>query len=69
MPNSIDTKEPLAALDGRVGGVLWAVSAHDGKKLAESRLDAPPVFDGLIAAGGRLYLSLTDSRVICLGAK
>jgi hypothetical protein len=69
MPDSVDPKDPLAALEGRAGGVLWAVSALDGKKLAECRLNAPPVFDGLIAADGCLYLSLTDSRVICLGGK
>ena len=44
---------------------MWAVSAADGKKLAEQKLDSPPVFDGLIAAGGRLYLATTDGRVLC----
>jgi hypothetical protein len=69
IPDSIDREDPLAALEGRAGGVMWAVSTRDGSKLAEYRLDAPPVFDGLITADGRLYLSLTDSRVICLGGK
>jgi len=32
----------------------WAVSAADGKKQAECRLDAPPVFDGMAAANGCL---------------
>jgi len=27
------------------------------------------VFDGLIAADGCMYLSLTDGRVVCLGEK
>jgi outer membrane protein assembly factor BamB len=67
MPDRVDPKDPPAALEGRAGGVLWAVSALDGRTLAECRLDAPPVFDGLIAADGRLYLSLTDGRVVCLG--
>ena len=69
MPDSVIPEDPLAALEGRAGGVLWVVSALDGKKLAECRLDAPPVFDGLIAAEGRLYLSLADGRVVCLGGK
>ncbi len=63
------SKDPLAALEGRAGGVLWAVSALDGRKLAECRLEAPPVFDGHIAAKGCLYLSLADGRVICIGGK
>jgi hypothetical protein len=28
-----------------------------------------PRFDGLIAAGGRLYLSTADGTVVCLGAE
>ena len=35
------------AYDGRMGGVLWAVSAKDGKKLAEYKLEAPPIWDSM----------------------
>jgi hypothetical protein len=28
---------------------------------------AAPVFDGMAAAGGRLYLSTVDGAVVCLG--
>jgi hypothetical protein len=55
-----------AAFRGEGGAVLWALSAGDGKKLTELELASPPVFDGLIAAKGRLYLSTTDGRVMCL---
>jgi outer membrane protein assembly factor BamB len=58
-----------AALEGAQGSVLWAVSAKDGEKLAEHKLDFLPVFDGMIAAGERLSCCTTDGRVICLGAK
>jgi hypothetical protein len=51
------------------GGELWAVNAADGKKLSEIKLDEPPVFDGLAAAGGRLFLCTTDGKVVCLGKK
>jgi hypothetical protein len=57
------------AYEGRMGGVLWAASAADGAKLAEYKLDAPPVWDSLAAADGLLFLSLTDGRVICMGPK
>ncbi|NOY82771.1 MAG: PQQ-binding-like beta-propeller repeat protein [Kiritimatiellaeota bacterium] len=56
-----------AALAGRSGGVLWAVAAGSGAKLGELRLASPPVWDGLIAAGKRLYLSSMDGGVRCLG--
>jgi len=56
-----------AAIEGAQGSVLIAVSAKDGTKLAEQQLDALPVFDGLIAAGNRLYFATTDGRVIAMG--
>jgi len=34
-----------------------------------SKLNAPPVFDGLIAAGGRLYLATTDGKMVCLAGE
>jgi outer membrane protein assembly factor BamB len=54
------------ALRGTSEALLWAVSAEDGTKLAQHRLDASPVFDGMAAAHGRLYLAATDGRVVCL---
>jgi len=58
-----------AAYEGRMGGVLWAASAVNGKKLAEYKLDAPPAWDSLAAANGRLFFSLADGRVVCMGPK
>ena len=55
----------LGELGGVSPGMLWAVSAADGKKLAEMPLDAAPVFDGLIAADGRLYMTTLDGGVVC----
>jgi outer membrane protein assembly factor BamB len=50
------------------GGGLVVLGAADGKKLAA--LDVPaPVWDGVAAAGGCLYVSTRDGRVICLGKK
>ncbi len=37
-----------------------------GKKLAERGLDSPPVFDGIIAAAGRLLVACEDGSLICL---
>jgi len=69
LPNVLDPEDPLAAFEGRKGGLLWAVSAADGNKLAEFALESPPVFDGLIAANGRLFVCALDGRVLCLGQK
>ncbi len=68
-PDVVDPDDLMGAFEGRKGAVLRAYSAADGKRLAQFELDAPPVFDGLIAAGGRLFMSTTDGHVACYGAK
>jgi hypothetical protein len=57
-----------AAMEGAEDAMLWAVSIADGKRIAEQKLDGLPVFDGMIAAGKRIYYATTDGRVIALGA-
>lgn len=52
-------------LESRQGAVLYAVSASDGEKLAEYKLDSLPVWDGMAAANGRLYLAMKDGKVLC----
>ena len=49
------------------GVLLLAISVDDGTELARYRLDCSPVFDGMAAANGQLYLSLENGSVICLG--
>jgi len=60
--------EHAAAFEGRKGAVLMASSKVDGKRVAAYRLDSAPVFDGMAAAGGRLYISTVDGKLLCLGA-
>jgi hypothetical protein len=68
-PDIVPTDDPLAALEGRMGSVLKAFSAQDGKELTKYPLKSAPVFDGLVAARGRLLLSTRDGAVVCLGQK
>ena len=58
-----------AALLGRDGGILRVVSAQDGTTVNELKVDFLPVWDSLIAANGRLFVSTTDGRVVCLSDK
>jgi len=67
-PDTVDSENPWAAFEGRLGARLWVVSAADGTRLAEHDLTRPPVLDGIIAAGRRLYLSDTDGVAVCLRA-
>jgi len=65
-PDIVDPKDPHGAWEGRKGGLLAAFTTGDGKKLSEHKLPAPPVWDGLAAAYGRLYISLVNGDVLCL---
>jgi outer membrane protein assembly factor BamB len=62
-------REQTAALEGQKGALLCAVSAPNGKRLAEYELETVPVWDGMAAANGRLYLALKNGSVLCLGGK
>ena len=64
-----ETHQSLDAFVGKEGIQLRAISAEDGAQLAEYPLDSMPVFDGLIAAGGRLYLASKNGKVTCFGEK
>jgi hypothetical protein len=55
-----------AALEGQTVGLLQIVSCNDGEALARVRLDSSPVWDGIAAAGGRLFLATCDGRVRCM---
>ena len=55
------------AMLGKMGAKLMAVSAADGKTLAELQLESTPVWDGLISANGKLYMTTEDGKVLCLG--
>jgi hypothetical protein len=61
--------EQDAALLGKKGALLWVVSGADGKKLAEYKLESPPVWDGMAAANGMLFLSLTNGKLECWAEK
>ncbi len=69
LPDAVPEEDPYAALEGRLGAALWAVSTEDGSKLAEQHLDSTPVFDGMIAADGMLYISTADGDLLCFGAQ
>lgn len=55
--------------EGRLGGVLWAVSASTGEKLAEYQLDDAPVWDSIAVAHGRLYIATQDGALLCFAER
>ena len=63
-PDVLKPDDPLAALQGRLGGVLLAIDPATGERLAQTQIPSPPRFDGLSAAGNRLFLVTRDGTVI-----
>jgi len=68
-PDAVDASDPWAVYEGRRGGVLMVVSAANGKTIGEIKLPAAPVQDGIAVAGGRVYVTTVDGRVLCFGSK
>lgn len=64
-PDKVPDSDPYGAFAGRLGGELRVISVEDGSETACHPLKTPPVFDGLIAADKKLFLSLTDGTVCC----
>ena len=62
-------EDQSASFKGEKGAILLAVSASDGETLAQYDLDNAPVFDGLIAADNRLYMTTTNGQVLCMTGK
>lgn len=65
-PETKGADKTVSALDNESPGILWSVSAQNGDRLAELRLNSPPVFDGMAAAQGSLFVSTVDGHVIRL---
>ncbi len=63
--NSSD--DAFASYQGEKGAQVVAVAVEDGTIKRELDLPAAPVLDGMASAGKRLYLSLKDGTVVCLG--
>ncbi len=62
----VSADDPHATFEGRAGGLMRTISAVDGKALAQRKLESPPVWNGLAAAGGRLFMVTMDGSVICM---
>jgi hypothetical protein len=54
---------------GGATGRLAVVSAADGSTVGTLKLDAQPVFDGIAACDGGLYLTTEAGQVICFSGR
>jgi hypothetical protein len=54
---------------GSNGALLCALSVENADILSRIAVDSLPVWDGLIAANNRLYLSAANGEVVCFGQR
>ncbi|MFT5122098.1 MAG: outer membrane protein assembly factor BamB [Kiritimatiellia bacterium] len=54
------------ALDGKQGAVFYAARIEDGSMIATMKLPSLPVWDGMAAAYGKMYMATEKGEVICL---
>ena len=57
------------AEDGELGGKIIVINPTTGERVKAADLDSPPVFDGMIVANGRVYVSTLDGKVRCFGGE
>ncbi len=65
MPADVPLKDELVSNDEIQGCGLWIISTEDGSKQDEYALPSPVVWDGMAAAGKRLFLSTHEGAIIC----
>jgi len=68
-PYSASQVDLAATYKGTEGGLVSVRSASNGEKVGQFDLDTAPVWDGMAAANGQLYISLENGSLLALGAK
>jgi outer membrane protein assembly factor BamB len=68
-PDVLEKTDPLGAFEGRKGGWLYAIDPNSGDTVAKRKLPSPPVFNGIAAARGRLYLADEAGHITCFGGE
>ncbi len=66
-PDEIPQDDPLGPYEGRKGARLHVLDVATGEDAAVFDLASPPVFNGIAAAAGRLYVVGGDGIVRCYG--
>ena len=57
----------MIARDMQKDAIEFDGRPFNGKTVAEYELESSPVFDGMIAARSRIFISLQDGSLVCFG--
>jgi len=69
VPDIVPKQDPYASYKGKLGGQLYVVGAAAGEVERKVKIPAEPVFNGIAATPGRLFLTLKNGSVIGLSGK
>ena len=69
IPDVMPKQDPYAAFKGKLGGELYVVNSANGKVEQKLKIPGEPVFNGIAATPGRLFLTLKNGKVIGLVGK
>jgi hypothetical protein len=69
IPDVVPEDDPYASYYGRLGAELYVINVADGKVEQKLKIPAEPVFHGIAATPGRLFLSLKNGKVVGLKGK
>ena len=58
--------EKEKAVAGKMGAKLIVISSRTGKIASQLDLDSPPIFDGMAAANGKIFIANMNGQVVCL---
>jgi len=58
--------DAITAINGGATGALFVFSATSGELLHNQELPASPMVDGVIVAGGKVYISTDNNQLLCL---
>jgi len=68
-PSSDDPGQFLKGFEGKLGGQLQVRDPQSGELLCEHALPSSPVWDGMAAANGSLFISMKNGDVQCFSHK
>ncbi len=57
------------AYNGKSGAILLVVDRDNGTMTEGYQLHTTPVFDGMVSAYNKLFISMSDGSVVCLGSE
>jgi hypothetical protein len=66
-PDVASPDDSWAAFEDCEGGILEVYSKDDGEQISTYKLTSAPIYDGMAAAEGKLFITLKNGTIVCYG--